>query len=398
MNFTAFDHECMALALREAARGLFTTRPNPRVGCVIAAGSRVIATGWHEFAGGPHAEVVALERAGAAARGATAYVTLEPCSHHGRTPPCADALLNAGIARVVIATGDPHEAVNGAGRRRLEEAGIQVETGLMAEEAEDLNPGFLMRMRSGRPWVRVKLAVSLDGRTALSGGESRWISGEASRRDVQTWRARSCAILTGIGTVLADNPRLTARGDEAKLPPLRVVADTRWRTPPGSRVLADPASALIAGSRETKLPAALASTGVSCLPLPEDAGRVDLAALLEALAAEGVNEIQVEAGATLCGALLKRDLVDEILLYQAPLLLGEGGPGPFALGVLESMDRRVRLELIERCPVGEDLRLRLRPHGSGVPADGRNTSRFLRERGDLKPIHGPHGSTDGRNT
>jgi diaminohydroxyphosphoribosylaminopyrimidine deaminase/5-amino-6-(5-phosphoribosylamino)uracil reductase len=361
MNFSAFDHECMALALRLAARGLFTTRPNPRVGCVIAGESRVIATGWHEFAGGPHAEAVALERAGAAARGASVYVTLEPCSHHGRTPPCADALVRAGVGRVVIAAADPNRAVNGAGRKRLEAAGIMVESGLLAQAAEELNAGFLMRMRAGRPWVRVKLAISLDGRTGLRRGASRWISSEASRRDVQDWRARSCALLTGVGTVRADDPALTARIGEPPLRPLRVVLDTRWQTPPGSRLLDQPASALIAGSREVPVPDALAATGVRCLPLPELAGRVDPLALLQALAAEEINEVQVEAGATLSGALLRAGLVDEILLYQAPILLGEGGPGPFTLGELESMDERTHLEVLETCHIGADLRYRLRP-------------------------------------
>ena len=369
MTFSSFDHECMALALTLAARGMNSTRPNPRVGCVLARDGRVLASGWHVSAGSAHAEVVALESAGGGAQGATAYVTLEPCSHHGRTPPCVDALLAAGVSRVVCAMEDPNVAVNGgvsgAGRRRLQQAGVQVDCGLMATAAEELNAGFLMRMRSGRPWVRVKLASSLDGRTALSNGVSQWISSEASRADVQHWRARSCAILTGIGTVLADDPALTARVNEAAkestLQPLRVVADTHWRTPPRSRVMLEPASTVIAGSQEHAIPSALSASGVECLALPEVDGRIDLHALLRALAVREINEVQVEAGADLCGALLKAALVDEIVLYQAPVLLGEGGPGLFNLGVIECMRDRTHLRVMETCYFGVDMRLRLRP-------------------------------------
>ena len=361
MTFSDFDHECMALALELAARGMFTAHPNPRVGCVIARDGRIVASGWHAATGGPHAEIVALASAGAAASGATAYVTLEPCNHSGRTPPCVDALLEAGIRRVVMAIQDPNSLVNGAGQRRLEAAGVTVECGLMAEAAEQLNAGFLMRMRAARPWVRVKIATSLDGRTALQNGESRWISSAASRRDVQSWRARASAILTGIGTVLADDPAMTARVHEPPLLPLRIIADTHWRTPANSRILSDRSSALIAGSREEAIPSALLGTGVRCLGLPLSAGRVDLHALLRHLAAFGINELQVEAGAGLCGALLKAGLVDEVLMYLAPVLLGEGGPGPFALGVLESMQQRMQLEVLESCKMGDDVRLRLRP-------------------------------------
>lgn len=364
MNFSGFDHECMALALALAARGMNSTRPNPRVGCVLARDGRVIGSGWHVAAGTAHAEVVALESAGEEARGATAYVTLEPCSHRGRTPPCVDALLSAGVVRVVCAMEDPNVLVNGAGRRRLQESGVQVDCGLMATAAEELNAGFLMRMRSARPWVRVKLACSLDGRTALANGVSQWISSEASRADVQRWRARSCAILTGIGTVLADDPALTARLSEAALQPLRVVADTRWRTPPNCRMLLDPASVLIAGSRERAIPAALAAAGAECLPLPEVDGRVDLHALLRSLAVREINEVQVEAGADLCGALLAANLVDEIVLYQAPVLLSKGGPGLFNLGEIESMRDRTDLEVLETRQFGVDTRLRLRPSSS----------------------------------
>ncbi|MGH8035195.1 MAG: bifunctional diaminohydroxyphosphoribosylaminopyrimidine deaminase/5-amino-6-(5-phosphoribosylamino)uracil reductase RibD, partial [Lysobacterales bacterium] len=241
-------------------------------------------------------------------------------------------------------------------------AGVTVDYGLMAQAAEELNPGYLQRVRSGRPWVRVKIAASLDGRTALHNGNSQWISGAASRRDVQAWRARSSAILTGIGTVLADDPALTARVCEPPLQPLRVIVDTHWRTPVSSRVLQHPALALIAGSEQEPIPPALVNTDVHCLPLPLAGKRVDLPALMRALAAREINEIQVEAGATLCGGLWQAGLVDEILLYQAPVLLGTAGPGLFDLGVLDTMQDRTQLDVVESCQVGADLRLRMRPH------------------------------------
>jgi len=307
------------------------------------------------------AEIAALRDANGPVRGHTAYVTLEPCNHHGRTAPCVDALLEAGIARVVVAVPDPNPAVAGEGLGRLRESGVEVRTGLMANEAEALNCGFLTRMRKGRPWVRVKSAVSLDGRTALRSGESQWISGEASRRDVQHWRARSSAILTGIGTVLADDPSLLARVEGPVSQPLRVVADSRWRTPPTSRLLEDPAQTLVAGDRELPVPAALKSAGAACLAVTVGAGGVDLAELLAELAQRQINEVQVEAGARLCGSLLAAGLVDEILIYQAPLLLGDGGPGPFAMGPLESMAERTHLKVLETTHFGDDLRIRLIP-------------------------------------
>jgi len=361
VSFSRFDHECMAEALRLARRGLFTTDPNPRVGCVIADGEKIVGRGWHEFAGGPHAEVAALRDAGCSVRGQTAYVTLEPCNHHGRTPPCVDALLEAGVARVVVASTDPNPQVNGGGLNRLREAGVAVETGLMSEAAEALNCGFLTRMRSGRPWVRVKSAISLDGRIALRSGESQWISSPASRADVQRWRARSSAILTGIGTVLADDPSLLARVDEPLRQPLRVVADSRWRTPPASLLLQDPEQTLLCGDADRPVPEPLQASGVACLPLRRGPDGLDLGALLDALAQRQINEVQVEAGGRLCGALLRAGLVDELLIYQAPILLGEGGPGPFALGPLESMAERTHLSLLESTHFGDDQRLRLKP-------------------------------------
>jgi diaminohydroxyphosphoribosylaminopyrimidine deaminase/5-amino-6-(5-phosphoribosylamino)uracil reductase len=387
VSFSPFDHQCMATALKLAARGLFSPHPNPRVGCVITKGQNILGRGWHEFAGGPHAEIAALRDAREDVKGSTAYITLEPCSHHGRTPPCTEALLSAGISRVVVASADPDPQVNGQGVKKLRNAGLTVDTGLMADQAEALNPGFFMRIRKGRPWVRVKSAISLDGRTALLNGESKWISSEASRRDVQKWRARSAAVLTGIGTVLADNPAMNVRldrkngknwqpgqneqnwqpgrhGQDGQAPsrqPLRIIADSRWRIPPGSRILADPATAIIAGTRDVAVPPELAATGAQCISLPARAGRTDLVALFSRLAEMELNEIQVEAGAHLCGALLKDRLVDELLIYQAPQLLGEGGPGPFNFGPLESMDERTHLKLLETRRLGNDLRLRLEP-------------------------------------
>jgi diaminohydroxyphosphoribosylaminopyrimidine deaminase/5-amino-6-(5-phosphoribosylamino)uracil reductase len=361
VNFSQFDHECMAEALRLARRGLFTTDPNPRVGCVIADGAGIVGRGWHEAAGGPHAEIAALRDANRAVGGHTAYVTLEPCNHHGRTPPCVDALLEAGIKRVVVACPDPNPDVSGGGLGRLQEAGVEVQAGLMQEQAEALNCGFFKRARSGRPWVRVKSAVSLDGRTALRSGESQWISSEASRHDVQRWRARSSAILTGIGTVLADNPSLQARVDGPVRQPLRVVADSHWRTPPGSRLLENPQQTLLAGDGNRPPPSALEASGVECLPLAMGPHGLDLGALLAALARRQINEVQVEAGARLCGSLLRAGLVDEVLIYQAPILLGDGGPGPFAFGPLESMAERTHLEVLETVHLGDDLRIRLLP-------------------------------------
>jgi diaminohydroxyphosphoribosylaminopyrimidine deaminase/5-amino-6-(5-phosphoribosylamino)uracil reductase len=361
MSFSRFDHQCMARALRLARKGLFSTHPNPMVGCVITQDERLLGQGWHELAGGPHAEIRALRDAGQAVSGSTVYVTLEPCSHHGRTPPCSAALLDAGVSRVVIASSDPNPRVSGQGLDQLTAAGVKVETGLMAAEAEALNAGFFTRMQKGRPWVRVKAAISLDGRTALRNGSSKWISSEASRRDVQFWRAQSSAILTGIGTVLADNPSMNARLDDLKRQPLRIVADSRWRTPVDSRILSDQKTAVIAGDSTIRIPLELKESGVNCLPLQSEDGKTGLDPLMSELARMEINEVQVEAGAVLCGALMKKQLVDEVLIYQAPVLLGEGGPGPFRLGPLESMDKRTHLRLLESAHIGKDLRLRFSP-------------------------------------
>jgi diaminohydroxyphosphoribosylaminopyrimidine deaminase / 5-amino-6-(5-phosphoribosylamino)uracil reductase len=376
--FTDFDHSAMRRALGLAARGLATTGPNPRVGCVIAQGEHIVGEGWHERVGEAHAEVAALRAAGGRAAGATVYVTLEPCSHHGRTPPCVDALIGAHVGRVVYAIADPNPQVDGRGAARLREARVRVESGLLVPEATEINCGFLKRMRYGRPWVRVKLAMSLDGRTALANGASRWISGEAARQDVQRWRARSSAVLTGIGTVLADDPRLDVRSDDvadgSEGQPLRVVLDSALRTPPESRLFSVPGDVLILSAlsavdqRWEARAAALAAQGARIETLPAEAGRVPLFMALERLGELEVNELQVEAGAILTGALVRQSLVDELLLYVAPKLLGPKARPLAELPPLSDLGDAPAFELIELRDLGGDARLRLRA-GAEVPAD-----------------------------
>ena len=363
MSFGSTDHAWMTRALRLAERGAFTTRPNPMVGCVIAHGDQVVGEGWHQRRGGPHAEVFALQAAGERAEGATAYVTLEPCAHTGSTGPCADALIAAGVARVVAAMRDPFPQVDGAGFERLRAAGIAVESGLMEAQARELNRGFLSRIERGRPWVRVKLAMSLDGRTAMDSGDSKWISGEASRRDVQQWRARSGALLTGAGTVLADDPQLTVRLDDGSefVPPLRVVLDPGLATVARGRVREGDAPTLYLHAADAKPPRALRAEHAA---VPVRNARFDLDAVLRLLAARGINEVQVEAGATLAGAFLAAGLVDEVLLYIAPMLLGERARPLFDGLHIDAMSECLRLRTIDSRRVGEDLRLLLRPHGS----------------------------------
>ncbi|MFT5140753.1 MAG: diaminohydroxyphosphoribosylaminopyrimidine deaminase [Lysobacterales bacterium] len=359
--FDSFDHQCMSRALRIAARGLGTTDPNPMVGCVLTNDGEVVGSGWHKRCGESHAEVFALSEAGIRARGATAYVTLEPCSHQGKTPACAPQLIEAGVRRLVCASRDDNPRVNGEGFSLLRNAGIQVDIGLMKEQAESLNAGFFKRMRHDMPWLRVKLAQSIDGGTALSNGQSQWISSEESRADVQSWRARSSAVMTGIGTLLADDPSLNVRRDESCRQPLRIILDSHWRTPVTARTLGLEGKVLIAGLQDIKAPASLVSTGVELLGLPENKGRVDLHLLMQALAERSLNEVQVEAGSTLSGALIAEELVDEVLIYQAPVLLGTGARQAFGFGPLESMENRVRLKWVESVHLGEDLRLRLKP-------------------------------------
>ena len=364
--FTALDCRWMAQALRLAERGMYSTSPNPRVGCVLVADGRIAGSGWHQRAGEAHAEVHALREAGEAARGATAYVTLEPCSHHGRTPPCADALITAGVARVVAAVADPNPQVAGAGSEKLRAAGIKVESGLMEAEARELNAGFFARMTRGTPWLRSKTGMSLDGRTALANGVSQWITGEAARRDVQHWRARSCAVLTGIATVLADDPRLNVREIDSGRQPLRVVLDSRLRMPLTARILhslPSPASGrggegegrvlIYTASRDSKKSAALEKAGASVCVLPDGNGQVDLPAMMRDLAQRGCNEVLVEAGSVLNGALLRAGLVDELVLYVAPQLLGDAARGIAQLGELVSLDQSIKLKLQDVRQVGK---------------------------------------------
>jgi len=355
-GFDDRDREHMQRALELAARGLFTTTPNPRVGCVLVRDERTIGEGWHERAGGPHAEVVAIDAArarGETTRGATAYVTLEPCNHHGRTPPCTEALLGAGVARVVAAMRDPNP-VAGHGGDRLRAAGVAVAFGLCETEARELNIGWIQRLVAGRPWVRVKIAASLDGKTALDNGASQWISAAPARADGHRWRARSCAILTGIGTVLQDNPRLTVRDVETSRQPLRVVVDRHGELPATARLLEEGAVLVVsAQARNGSWPA-----NVRHVQLPGRDGRVDLAAMLALLSAEGINELHVEAGAKLNGALLAAGLVDELLLYLAPCLLGDPARGMFALPTaLTQLEQRVQLVIRDSARIGDDWRL-----------------------------------------
>ncbi|MQM40025.1 Riboflavin biosynthesis protein RibD [wastewater metagenome] len=367
-SFSATDHALMARAIRLARRGLYTTDPNPRVGCVIARAGEIVGEGWHERAGGPHAEVHALRAAGAAAHGATAYVTLEPCAHHGRTPPCADALAEAGVARVVVAGTDPNPAVAGGGLERLRGAGVDVAAGLMAAQARGLNPGFLRRMAEGMPWVRVKLAASLDGRTAMASGESRWITGAPARRDVHRWRARSSAMLTGIGTVLADDPALTVRDVDAPVvQPARYVIDPSLRLPETARLVTDGGGVTVFCSwPDDARVASLEAAGARVVPLPPDPeGRPVLTAVLAAMARDGVNEVMVEAGPTLAGAVVAAGLADELIVYYAPHLMGDAARGLLVLPELEAMADRIPLRVTDRRQVGDDLRLVLAPAGEG---------------------------------
>ncbi len=363
MGFSVADHGFMAQALRLAQRGLNTTTPNPRVGCVLVRDGRVIAEGWHEKAGGPHAEAAALNAmvgAGGTAKGATAYVTLEPCSHFGRTPPCADALITAGGSRVVAAMRDPNPLVAGKGLAKLAAAGIEVASGLLEAEATELNIGFVSRMTRGRPWLRLKVAASLDGKTALNNGVSQWITGAAARRDAHAWRARSCAVLTGIGTVKDDNPRLTVREVPTTRQPLRVVIDSRLETPPDAAVLEGGNVLIAAAQDEVGRAAALRARGAEIVILPNAQGKVDLAELLRELGRRGINEVLAEAGTRLNGSLLRENCVDELLIYQAPLLIGDAARGMFGLAELSELAGALRLDVIERRSVGADIRIRAR--------------------------------------
>jgi diaminohydroxyphosphoribosylaminopyrimidine deaminase / 5-amino-6-(5-phosphoribosylamino)uracil reductase len=355
-RFSGADRAFMARALALAARGLYTTTPNPRVGCVIARDGQTIGEGWHVRAGEAHAEVAALADArarGHDVRGATLYVTLSPCNTHGRTPPCVDAIIPAGIARVVAAMRDPG-AAQADGLARLSAAGIAVDVGLLEAEARELNPGFVSRITRGRPWVRSKIAASLDGRTALASGESRWITGSAARDDGHAWRARACAILTGVGTVLHDDPQLNVRAVATTRQPLKVIVDRNAEVPPRARILeGGPSLIATAGARNPAWPAE-----VDVLALPDPSARVDLAALMRELAARGTNEVHVEAGAKLNGALMRAGLIDELLVYIAGTLIGDPARGMFELPEpLPTLAARTRLRWKSIDRIGDDLRI-----------------------------------------
>lgn len=359
----------MAEAIRLAARGIYSTHPNPSVGCVIVSQGEVVGRGWHRQAGGPHAEVFALREAGERARGAEVYVTLEPCSHQGRTPPCADALIAAGVKRVVAAMQDPHPRVAGQGLERLSAAGIEVATGLLEAQARALNPGFITRLERGRPWVRLKLAASLDGRTAMACGESRWITGAAARQDVQRLRARSSAIVTGVATVLADDPAMNVRLDAQQLcgveplrQPVRVVMDSQLRMPPKAKMLSLPGETLVLtanGNRDAWR--ALQAAGAEVALVKDNGGRLDPVAVLELLAQREINEVLLECGPTLAGSFMAAGLVDELLVYVAPHVMGDTARGLFRLPGLSHMQDRIELEWLDVRRVGEDLRLTARP-------------------------------------
>lgn len=359
-QWTDADRVAMARAIELARNGLYTTDPNPAVGCVLVKDGVVVGEGWHVRAGEPHAEPNALAAAGGAARSATAYVTLEPCDYHGRTPPCSLALIEAGVDRVVYALDDPNPRVAGRGAQRLREHGIDVQCGLMAEEAAALITGYLKRRRTGLPHVRVKLAASLDGRTALASGESRWITSTAARRDAQYGRARSSAILTGVGTILADDPALDVRVPESDRQPLRVVLDSRLRTPPDSRVIKREGAVLVIGVEDdARRRESLERQGVEVQILPARDGRPDLTAVLGLLGARGANELWVEAGATLAGAFIAAGLFDELVVYLAPTLLGPDARPLAQLPPLGEIGKRLQLRFTSMRQVGEDLCLTL---------------------------------------
>ncbi len=356
-----FDY--MARAIQLARKGLYTTQPNPRVGCVLVKNGDIIAEGWHEKAGQPHAEINALAAAGDTARGSTAYVTLEPCSHHGRTPPCAESLIAAGVARVVVAMEDPNPQVSGQGLEKLRQAGIDVEYGVLEQQARELNPGFIKRMASGLPWVRVKLAMSLDGRTAMASGESQWITGPEARLDVQKLRARSSAILTGSGTVLADDPSLNLRLSAEQLgielepsQPMRVVIDSQMKTPTDAKMFGLPGQVVILTCSEDTLSYDNDKADVVKLTA-DNSGRVDLAAAMQWLASQEINEVHVEAGSVLCGALLAQQLVDELIIYMAPHIMGNQAKGLFDLPFIHEMSQRLDIQIKDIRPVGKDWRI-----------------------------------------
>ena len=358
--FSAEDHAFMSRALALAERGRNTATPNPNVGCVIVKGGRAVGEGWHERAGEAHAEVRALESMRESPEGSTAYVTLEPCSHHGRTPPCAEALVAAKLVRVVCALEDPNPQVRGRGIAKLREAGIRADVGLMAREAEEAHRGFLTRMRTGRPWMRIKAAASLDGRIALANGASRWITSEAARRDVHALRARSCAMLTGIGTVRHDDPELTVRLVPCSRQPRRVLIDHRLEVPLSAKILQGEPPIIVTVSDDPGRRAALEARGAEVVRVPGDGRKADLAALAQFLGSRGFNEVTVETGGKLMGSLVRSGVIDELVLYLAPMLLGDDAQGLFAMGELVRLEEAPRLRITDVRNVGEDIRITAR--------------------------------------
>ena len=363
-DFSANDHKLMARALQLAKHGIATTQPNPRVGCVIVKEGKVIAEGWHEKAGSAHAEIMALQQAGDQARGATAFITLEPCSHHGKTPPCTDELIASGISEVVVAMQDPNPLVAGQGMQKLSHSGIKVRIGLLQEQAEKLNRGFISRMTRGRPWMTVKLAASLDGRTAMNSGESRWITGPQARADVQKLRAASSAVMTGSGTVLADDPSLTVRLEGIDWQPLRVVLDSHLSISDSAKIFKDGQPLLIAtaAAENDNRFQQLKGLGVDIRRFPGQAGRVDTLSLLKCLADDySCNEVIIEAGSVVCGSMLADRLVDEIVLYLAPVVMGSSAKGLFDIPGLDAMSQKIYLSVKDVRAVGQDWRFTVQP-------------------------------------
>ena len=352
----------MARALKLARKGLYITKPNPAVGCVITKDNKILAEGWTQKAGKAHAEAHAIYQASSNLKGSTVYVTLEPCSHHGRTPPCTDALIKAGVSRIVVSVGDPNPRVNGDGLRKLAQAGIQVETGLLETEARNLNKGFFSLHERFRPWVRVKTAASMDGRTAMSNGQSKWITSEFARNDGHKLRAQSDAVLTGINTILADDPSLNVRLDGVDRQPIRIILDSNLQTPDDAKLFQHEGEVLILTcvDANSRLASMLKSKGANVLQIESERGRLNLSKVLETLAAMNIGEIHVEAGSILTGEIIRQQLADELVIYLAPTLLGDASRGMFNIPGLTDLDQQQKLSWVDQRKVGNDLRLIMR--------------------------------------
>jgi len=355
--FSSDDHAYMSQALQLAEKGLYSTSPNPRVGCVIVRDGKIAGCGWHIQTGQPHAEINALSIAGGSAQGATVYLTLEPCSHYGRTHPCVEALVRAKVAKTIIAMQDPNPLVAGKGISLLKQSGIKVLVGLMEERAKDLNVGFVSRMTNNRPWVRMKIAASLDGKTALNNGVSQWITGEAARHDGHRLRARSCAVLTGIGTVLEDDPQLSVRFIETSRQPLRIIIDSRLEIPTIARVLRGEGELIFTTTDNKEKISALKEVGARPIILPNKKGKIDLAGLMQLLADFEINELLIEAGNRLSGAFIREGLVDELIIYLAPHLIGNRAMGMLQLPELTDLSEKYNLKIKDLRMVGEDIRI-----------------------------------------